>query len=422
MPKVIAPRQRPSQPGALRPARHSDDGLRDLEDHGVDRARGPEHSWSTCSSSPRRTSRSSRCRSRRNSPVPATTREVQLPEGARLISVKRNGQSARGRGDGVGRATRCWRSSSPAKRTSSAGCYSRVVGAGLVACRGGAGGPGRPSAGAHAEAARDRARPAGIRRSRRRATRGAYVVERGGAIRDVGGGRAQPFLDIRSKVSRGGEQGLLSVAFHPNYARNRRIYVDYTDPNGDTHIVEYRTNRTRATARPRAAALRRPAVREPQRRPARVRARRQALRGLGDGGSGGDPDDRAPEPRTTMLGKLLRIDADALGARRRSSRYGLRNPWRFSFDRANGDLWIGDVGQSAGRRSTTRRARDGGSANYGWNAYEGTHDYKAERALDRTPSPRSSSTRTASGCSITGGFVWKGRYYYGDHRRAGSGR
>jgi len=174
-----------------------------------------------------------------------------------------------------------------------------------------------------------------------------YVVEQPGTIRVLAGGRlrATPFLDIRSRVRSGGERGLLSVAFDPGYRRNHLFYVDYTDRNGDTRVVRFRATGGRAVLSSAKQLL---FVRQPypnhnggqlQFGPDRL-----LYVGMGDGGSGGDPENRA-QNLSSRLGKLLRTSVTARRPAWRMAAYGLRNPWRFSFDRANGDLYIGDVGQ-----------------------------------------------------------------------------
>jgi glucose/arabinose dehydrogenase len=176
-----------------------------------------------------------------------------------------------------------------------------------------------------------------------------YIVEQRGRIRVRVGGtlRARPFLDIRRLVQCCGEQGLLSVAFHPAYARNRRFYVNYTDRSGDTRVVEYRSRGlNRSPVRARQLLF----VDQPY---ANHNGGQVAFGpdgylyvGMGDGGSGGDPENRAQNMRQ-QLGKLLRINVNVARPRALIAALGLRNPWRFSFDRRTGDLYIGDVGQNA---------------------------------------------------------------------------
>jgi glucose/arabinose dehydrogenase len=259
-----------------------------------------------------------------------------------------------------------------------------------------------------------------------------YIVEQPGRIRVVVNGklRARPFLDIRPLVLSGGEQGLLSVAFHPNYAKNRRFYVDYTDRNGDTRVVEYRSDRsgTRALPGTRRQLL---AVNQPyaNHNGGQVEFGPDGLLyiGMGDGGSGGDPENHA-QNLSSLLGKLLKIDSERRGARPVIAAYGLRNPWRFSFDRANGDLWIGDVGQGTWEEVDHTPRASSGLENYGWDVYEGNAVFE-DKPLDT----RGTYVKPVfvygrnDGYSITGGFVYRGsaipalrgHYVFGDY---GSGK
>ncbi|HEY8407244.1 MAG TPA: PQQ-dependent sugar dehydrogenase, partial [Gaiellaceae bacterium] len=170
-----------------------------------------------------------------------------------------------------------------------------------------------------------------------------YVVEQPGTIKIVRDGQATgTLLDIRDRVKSGGEQGLLSIAFDPKYATNRKFYVNYTDTKGDTRVVEFTGDRSHA----RQLLF----VDQPYDNhnggQLQFDAKGYLYVGMGDGGSGGDPENRA-QNLTSRLGKLLRINPARAGARWQIVGYGLRNPWRFSFDRRNGNLWIGDVGQNA---------------------------------------------------------------------------
>jgi glucose/arabinose dehydrogenase len=243
-----------------------------------------------------------------------------------------------------------------------------------------------------------------------------YVVEQPGLIRVAVKGviRARPFLDVRRLVKFGGEQGLLSVAFDPGYRTNHRFYVDYTDVHGDTRVVEYRSRGTAAPARVRQLLF----VKQPY--PNHNGGQLQfgpdgkLYVGMGDGGSGGDPQDRA-QNLSNRLGKLLRIDVDARTPVVTIAAYGLRNPWRFSFDSA-GNLYIGDVGQNDWEEIDYTPRSSPGIENYGWNAYEGLHAYKPDD-LNSSGGPLVKPITEYShgeGCSVTGGYVWKGRYYYGD--------
>jgi glucose/arabinose dehydrogenase len=252
-----------------------------------------------------------------------------------------------------------------------------------------------------------------------------YVVEQPGRIRVIVNGRlrAQPFLDIRSLVLSGGEQGLLSVAFHPRYAQNRRFYVDYTDRNGDTRVVEYRSNKTRALP-----ATRRQLLLVDQPYPNHNGGQLafgpdgRLYVGMGDGGAAGDPEDRAQD-MGSRLGKLLRIDVDG-PLRVGIAALGLRNPWRFSFDRANGDLYIGDVGQGSWEEiDYLPRARLGTLINYGWDVYEGRAGYEDKELSTGTLVQPIAVYGRSQGYSVSGGFVYRGssvpafrgRYFYGDY-------
>jgi glucose/arabinose dehydrogenase len=254
-----------------------------------------------------------------------------------------------------------------------------------------------------------------------------FVVEQQGRIRLVRGGRvAGTFLDLRDRVRSGGEQGLLSVAFHTAYPRNHRFYVDYTDLDGDTRVVEFRARNgrgVRSSARPLLL------VRQPfaNHNGGQLQFDRDGYLyvGMGDGGSAGDPGDRA-QNLGVRLGKLLRTDP----LRRtgwQTVGYGLRNPWRFSFDRATGDLWIGDVGQNAWEEIDLRPAAQVGRlANYGWNRWEGNTVYDAGSPLGSRGdlvTPVAVYPHAEGACSVTGGYVYRGvavpaargRYFYGDY-------
>jgi glucose/arabinose dehydrogenase len=256
-----------------------------------------------------------------------------------------------------------------------------------------------------------------------------YVVEQAGRIRIVEGGRevAKPFLDVTSEVVSGGEQGLLSVAFHPNYRENGLLYVDYTDLNGDTRVVEYRVldDRTAVDPATRRVVL---AIDQPY---SNHNGGQLAFGpdgrlwvGMGDGGAGGDPENRAQD-LSSLLGKLLTLDVSESSPDPKIAAYGLRNPWRFSFDRETGDLWIGDVGQGD-FEEIDRLPRDevGNLVNFGWDVFEGDAPYE-----EKEPNPEGSLVGPVAvydhgeGCSVTGGFVYRGsevpalegRYVYGDY-------
>ena len=170
-----------------------------------------------------------------------------------------------------------------------------------------------------------------------------YVVEQAGRI--MVRGSTTPFLDIRSLVKSGGELGLLSMAFDPNYAKNHRFYVDYTDQNGDTRVVRYASNGT--TGNPRTAKqllFVKDFASNHNGGQLQFGPDGRLYWGNGDGGDAGDPKDNG-QNLNRPFSKIMRLNVNVANARWQLVAYGLRNPWRFSFDRANGDLYIGDVGQ-----------------------------------------------------------------------------
>jgi glucose/arabinose dehydrogenase len=250
-----------------------------------------------------------------------------------------------------------------------------------------------------------------------------YVVERPGRIIAVANGKRRTFLDIRSRVESGyTEQGLLSVAFHPGYAKNHRFYVYYTNNTGNIEIDSFVSRNGRAAPSSRKQLLVVDHRANDNHDGGQLVFGPDGLlyTGTGDGGSGGDPPDNAQNP-SRRLGKLLRLN----GGRWQIYAYGLRNPWRFSFDRANGDLYIGDVGQNAWEEVDYRPRSAKGLVNYGWSAYEGRAAYKPSR-LNRTGKlvmPVQVYSHAGGNCSITGGYVYRGgavpaargRYFYGDY-------
>ena len=252
-----------------------------------------------------------------------------------------------------------------------------------------------------------------------------YAVEQTGRIVTIDDGKVsqRPFLDITSDVVSGGEQGLLSVAFHRNYADNHLFYVDYTDVNGDTRVVEFEARDGAQPVRKRELLFADQPYANHNGGQLAFGPDGRLYVGMGDGGSGGDPENRA-QNLSERLGKLLSIDVDEPGSDWRIEGYGLRNPWRFSFDRATGDLWIGDVGQGEWEEIDHTPRESPGLENYGWDVLEGTHPYE-----DKKPNPRGHLVAPVAeyshdnGCSVTGGFVYRGhdipaaegRYFYGDY-------
>ena len=270
-----------------------------------------------------------------------------------------------------------------------------------------------------------------------------YVVQQRGTVRIIDHGRMlpKPFLDVSGLTASGGERGLLGLAFHPDYASNGRLYVDYTNTAGDTRVVEY-TRATRDRVDPGSARTLL-GIAQPfsNHNGGDVAFGPDSMLYIatGDGGSGGDPQGNG-QNTGSLLGKLLRIDVDGRsrgleygipsdnpfasgGGRPEVYSYGLRNPWRFSFDRTRGDLWIGDVGQGNVEEVDYRAKGRGRGANFGWNAFEGRSSFKGAGAVrGAKPVPPVAQYTHASGCSITGGYVYrggqvpglKGRYVYAD--------
>jgi glucose/arabinose dehydrogenase len=253
-----------------------------------------------------------------------------------------------------------------------------------------------------------------------------YVVERAGRIVAVANGRRSTFLDIRSRVESGyTEQGLLSLAFHPRYGKNHRFFVYYTNRRGDIEIDAFRSRRGRAMTSSRRTLLVVPHRTNDNHDGGQLQFGPDGLlyAGTGDGGSGGDPPNNA-QNLSRRLGKLLRLNVDR-GGRWRIAAYGLRNPWRFSFDRANGDLYIGDVGENQYEEIDYRPRRGLASlVNYGWSAYEGNSRLTPSRLNRRGALVRPVAVYSHDdGCSVTGGYVYRGRavpsargrYFYGDY-------
>ena len=247
-----------------------------------------------------------------------------------------------------------------------------------------------------------------------------YVVEQGGRIHVVQNGRRRdtPLLDIRSLVTSGGEQGLLGLAFHPSYPKVRKLYVQYTARNGSTQLVEYRTNGTRATGPRRIFSSPDPYGNHNGGMLAFGPNGRLYFT-MGDGGAGGDPENRAQNMRS-LFGKLLSVNVATRGVKIEA--LGLRNAWRFSFDRATNDLYIGDVGQGEIEEIDYLRAGTKGLVNFGWDVYEGRSSFESKPlGPGKLVQPVAQYTHS-DGCSVTGGYVYRGskpslrgRYIYGDY-------
>jgi glucose/arabinose dehydrogenase len=252
-----------------------------------------------------------------------------------------------------------------------------------------------------------------------------YVVEQGGRVIRLAGGRRTVFLDVSGLITAGGEQGLLGLAFHPRYASTRLLYVGYTSNDGRNVVARYRSNGTRALPGTRQVLV---SVRDPYGNHngghLAFAPDGRLYTSFGDGGSGGDPENRAQNPGS-RLGKMLRLDVDARPVRASVAYLGLRKPWRFSFDRQTGDLWIGDVGQNAVEEvDFVARARLGQRLNFGWDVYEGRSAFEEKQpGPGELVFPIAQYPNPGDGCSVTGGYVYRGksvpaaagRYFYGDY-------
>jgi hypothetical protein len=271
-----------------------------------------------------------------------------------------------------------------------------------------------------------------------------FVVEQGGRIRILNQGvlLSTPFLDISGRVSCCGERGLLSVAFPPGYATKGYFYVDYTDLVGNTVVSRFFVMGEPNLANPTSEQI----VLQVTQPYANHNGGQLAFGSdgflyvsVGDGGSGGDPENRAQNP-LELLGKILRIDVESGVApygvppsnpfvgnsayRPEIWALGLRNPWRLSFDRLTGDLWIGDVGQGEWEEVDFQPVTSGGGENYGWRIMEGKHCYNAPTCNQTgLVLPVVEYHHTVGGCSVTGGMVHRnpaqgsldGIYFFGDY-------
>jgi glucose/arabinose dehydrogenase len=247
-----------------------------------------------------------------------------------------------------------------------------------------------------------------------------FVVEKPGYVRVLRGGRLdpQPFLDVHDRVTGWTEQGLLGLAFHPQFATNGRFYVNYTDRKGDTRVVEF----DRALHERELLFVEQPfknhnggdLVFGPD---------GKLYIGLGDGGWANDPYGNGQDP-DALLAKMLRLDVDQPGRPKvETVARGLRNPWRYAFDRRTGDLYIADVGQDRWEEIDVAPAGTLVGRNFGWKTMEGLH-CRSGRSCDRTglTLPVVEYNHKA-GCSVTGGFVYRGKllplldgaYFYADY-------
>ena len=274
-----------------------------------------------------------------------------------------------------------------------------------------------------------------------------FVVEQEGTIRTISNGKvaARPYADLRRYVTAGGEQGLLSVAFSPDFASNGKLYVYFTNKQGNEVVWELHARKGAASIRPGHRELVQIPDTEGNHNGGQLQFGPDGMLyfGDGDGGGGGDQHGEHGNGQNpgVLLGKLSRIDVNTrtggrpygipkdnpfvgkAGWRPEIWALGLRNPWRFSFDRSTGDLWIGDVGQNAWEEVDHLKHGVGG-INFGWNRFEGRHDFAPDTPLAggqlRKPVAEYSHSE---GCSITGGYVYRGphiaglsgRYVYADY-------
>ena len=270
-----------------------------------------------------------------------------------------------------------------------------------------------------------------------------YVLEQAGRVRMIEGGALleEPFLDLTDRVlSKGNEQGLLGLAFDPDFVTNGIFYVHYTGQAGQTVIARFRRvglDSRKGDPQSEQVIL---TVAQPFANhnggPILFGPDGYLYIGLGDGGSAGDPGNRA-QNRETLLGKILRIDVRdqesyavppsnpfvGKDGRPEIWAYGLRNPWRISFDRETGDLWIGDVGQNKWEEINFQPASSPGGENYGWKVYEGSQVYSKGEAPGAVFPVAEYSHEETGGCSVTGGYRYRGQeipslvgtYLYADY-------
>ena len=335
---------------------------------------------------------------------------------------------------------------SSARASAALGALLRLTAAGAAAAAAGPGADGRQEARVRLEQIGNFDDPVYVHQPPSGADGQLFVVEQPGRVKVVAldGGGERTFLDIEGKVASGGERGLLSIAFAPDYAESGRFYVYYTATGGDLTVEEYR----RAAGDPLQAdqsSARTLLDIEHSRFPNHNGGQLQfgpdgyLYVGTGDGGSFGDPRENAQD-RRSLLGKILRIDPangdryaipDGNPFKKGKGRdeiyaLGLRNPWRFSFDRETGAIAIGDVGQDRREEIDYETAKSLRGANFGWDAFEGFRRYKspdASKPPNDHEKPIEDYPTSAGGCAVTGGYVVRdpelgvlsGRYVYADH-------
>jgi len=276
-----------------------------------------------------------------------------------------------------------------------------------------------------------------------------YVLQKGGQMRAIRGGVVleEPVLDLSEVVTTRSEQGLLGMAFHPAWPEQPYVYLNYTGDGGTTHVSRFTLTAEAPLTIDPASEQVLLKVEQPW---ANHNAGHLAFSpkdgylyvGFGDGGAANDPNDAGQDPQA-LLGKMLRIDVDGAtdgkpygipadnpfvgkeGWRPEIWAYGLRNPWRYSFDRVTGDLYIGDVGQNKWEEVDFQPADSAGGENYGWRLYEGNHTFKPVDGTDATQlvMPVHEVPQSQGNKSMTGGYVYRGKampwlhgtYFYGDY-------
>jgi glucose/arabinose dehydrogenase len=250
-----------------------------------------------------------------------------------------------------------------------------------------------------------------------------YAVEQPGRVLRLFGGKRRVVLDIRNQVDYGGERGLLGLVFSPRYQRDHLFYVAYTTSTQNM-VVRYRARAGTAILSTRKVLLQ---VQDPysNHNGGNLAFGKDGLlyTSIGDGGSGGDPEDRAQNPGSPF-GKLLTLDVSKGDVDWKIAALGLRNPWRFSFDRRTGDLYIGDVGQGEVEEIDFTPRSGPGLENYGWDIYEGSRRYEdTPQGPGTLVYPVFEYTHDGGSCTVIGGFVYRGkarpslrgRYILGDY-------
>ncbi|MCA1834039.1 MAG: sorbosone dehydrogenase family protein [Actinomycetota bacterium] len=278
-----------------------------------------------------------------------------------------------------------------------------------------------------------------------------FVVEQAGRVRmrtSSGALQSAPYLNIASKVQSGGERGMLGIAFHPSFQSTRYFFVSYTDGNGALVVARFRASSYTSTIVSASSEtdflkVDHPGYANHNGGQLQFGPDGYLYIGTGDGGGGGDPSNNAHDT-SKLLGKILRIDvnracsglsycipssnpyASSSTARKEVWEYGLRNPWRFSFDRSAGYLWIADVGQGS-IEEIDRIATGSSGKNFGWDCWEGTHVYTTATyctPLSSTIRPVTQYDHSSGDCAVIGGFVYRGSryaanmggvYLYGDY-------